>query len=129
MRDNPNLTIEYLLANIRNYSDVCRVLGITELNIDDFYFIPEHKRASIFATHQLTNIVELFNLGWKPNFENHNEYKYLPYFQKQSGGWVFIGSYLFRDGSDCSAGLYYKERHISDHCVRLFIDIYINYLN
>jgi len=115
---------EKLIDRIKTYSDVCKELGVKELTIKDFNFLPVNQRDRALANHQIENISELFNEGWKPNFSNYNEYKYYPYFERKSSGWVFSDCYCRSYLSDVSSAFYFKSSEIATYCGKQFIDIY-----
>lgn len=121
-------SFKWLQDNVVTYEDVCYELNIPVTDDRDFIYFPEEQRGKLKATTQLLNIVKLFNQGWVPNFDNTSEYKYLPYFVKNSGGWAFGSSIVFAGRSYCSAGLYYKSRELSDFCANRFLSIYLNYI-
>jgi len=115
---------------IRYYTDICLELGIEELTIDHFHFLPLEQRERMLAYHKICNISKVFNAGWIPNFTDSNEKKYFPYFIKNKDGSWSVRSYTYCD-ADCSHlgfGLYFKEDKLALKAANLFKEIYIKYL-
>lgn len=65
-----------------NFEIACEKLGIEPI-------IPSGLSRSMQALFQLEKIIEVANEGWKPDFENEDEYKYAPYFYLENGCQVF----------------------------------------
>lgn len=114
-----------LFNKVRNYSDVCYYLNINELTIESFSFLPEEDAIKQLAFHQIKNIEKLFNVGWKVDIKDINQYKYFPYFTLHSGGLVFFDSFLVSSIWYGSVGVY-KDSKTSDFVGKTFIDIYKN---
>lgn len=128
LESNVNLDI-YSFGDLKQkvefYSDVCSLLGITELTVNDFSMLPLKQAKKQLAYHQIQNIALLFNGNWEIDWNNNGQYKYYPYFTKSSGGgWGFYGSLGYF--SSCCFGMvaFYKSKDISDFCGKTFIDIY-----
>ncbi len=103
-------------------------MKIKQLTIEDFSFLPEDQRKKTLAFHKIQNIIKLFNEGWKPDFNNANQRKYYPYFVKNASGWVLFSSYYRSSYSFDEVG-FYQDEDTSNHCARLFLPIYNEYLN
>lgn len=65
---------------VKTFEDACSVLGI---NTNSIYDCGDTKDE--IAYKKLKLIAKALNEGWKPNWENGNEYKYYPWFKMQSG--------------------------------------------
>lgn len=109
---------------VKTYKDVCIQLGIKELTIEDYKSIPKSERLIALTTHKLNNICKRFNGGWKPNFSNYNQEKWIPYFDKNASGWVFLGSHVWLSCSRGVVGFYYKSKDDSIFCGQQFLSIY-----
>lgn len=97
-----------LFDRIRNYSDVCRELK-------------EEEKISPFD--KIKQIEKLFNVNWKKDWNNSNQYKYFPYFTiNGSGELVFVGSGSYA-GFHGVVG-FYKDQETSDFIGKTFISIY-----
>lgn len=123
--------IETLLKTIKTYSDVCKALGEKEYNISDFSHIPEEYSLKHLYTIQLQQIAKLFNNGWIPNWVDHKEQKWFPYFKNTSrvgSGWHCHSRYC-DDVYAHGVVVYYQTEEIAIFVGKQFQDIYIEYIN
>lgn len=65
---------------IKSYEDACKVLGIQPISDNAVAAFPAEDRKSMLAYHKLTIIARAINEGWKPDWNNTDQYKYYPYF-------------------------------------------------
>jgi len=117
-----------IIDRIKSYKDVCFELGVKELTVSDFSFLPEEQRVSALAYHKIQNITKVFNQGWVPDWNNRNQPKYYPYFEKTNSGWVLISCVGLSCFSLAGAGQHFKSSELALHCGNLFLDIYSDYL-
>lgn len=71
---------------IKSYEDACKVLGIQPISDNAVAAFPAEDRKSMLAYHKLTIIARAINGGWKPDWNNVNQYKYYPVFYYESAG-------------------------------------------
>lgn len=71
---------------IASYEDACRVLNIQPINEEAFNIFPKEDQRSMLAYHKLTVITRALNNGWKPNWDDQNEWKYYPLFRYVNAG-------------------------------------------
>lgn len=71
---------------IASYEDACRVLNIQPINEEVFNIFPKEDQRSMLAYHKLTVITRALNNGWKPNWDDQNEWKYYPLFRYVTAG-------------------------------------------
>lgn len=80
---------------------------------------------------KLKLIAEALNEGWKPNWEDWNEFKYHPLFKMNSSSGCGF-SYLCHDYvysfSTVGSRLYFKSRELAEHAGKHFTDIYKDFL-
>ena len=69
---------EDITNRVKSYADACKVLGIEPM--DEEAMKAQGFRPDEIARRQLETITEALNEGWKPNWEDTDEYKYYPYF-------------------------------------------------
>lgn len=116
-----------LFERVKNYSDVCKELGVEELTVDSFIFLSKEQRLKALACHQIQNIGKLFNGKWKIKWDGKQKNWY-PWFEVKASGLVFSDSSVFVGGSS-AAVCYYKDRETSDFVGKTFIDIYSILIN
>ncbi len=71
---------------IASYEDACRVLNIQPINEEVFNIFPKEDQRSMLAYHKLTVITRALNNGWKPDWDDQNEWKYYPLFRYVNAG-------------------------------------------
>jgi len=118
-----------IMDQVKDFNDILRIAG-KKLEEILPYNKPTNKKQEAqnnFAKIQL--IEEILNEGWLPNWNNHNEYKYYPYFEhKVRGGWEHCG----RGGRHCvsyAEVAYFKSSFLATFAGKTFIKEYSNYLN
>ena len=77
---------------IASYEDACRVLNIQPINEEVFNIFPKEDQRSMLAYHKLTVITRALNNGWKPNWDDQNEWKYYPLFRYVNAGLSYAGT-------------------------------------
>lgn len=77
---------------IASYEDACRVLNIQPINEEVFNIFPKEDQRSMLAYHKLTVITRALNNGWKPNWDDQNEWKYYPLFRYVNAGLSFAST-------------------------------------
>lgn len=77
---------------IASYEDACRVLNIQPINEEVFNIFPKEDQRSMLAYHKLTVITRALNNGWKPNWDDQNEWKYYPLFRYVNAGLSYAHS-------------------------------------
>ena len=66
-------------STIKTFEDACSALGLQPV-LPDVSALPEQHQKAIAAHYKLVIIAEALNNGWKPDWQNMNEYKYYPWF-------------------------------------------------
>lgn len=114
---------------IKTYSDACAELGIIPLTEDDFRYLPEEDRESQYAYHQLTIIIRVLNEGWKPDWNNSNEYKYYVWQQWAGSGFAYYDFDYTYTISNVGSRLIYKNRELAVWAGKQFESIYNKFFN
>lgn len=75
---------------------------------------------------ELEIITAALNEGWEPDWNNSNEYKYTPWFNLSSGGFVFyVASYTFSSADAGHASrLCFKTKALAEFAGKTFNDRY-----
>lgn len=71
---------------VKTYEDACKVLGVEPINEQNAK--AQGFRSDEIARRKLETIAAALNEGWKPDWNNTDQYKYYPYFyiQKNAKG-------------------------------------------
>ena len=101
---------------VKTFSDACNVLE---------YAIPK----SMHCVDKLKVIVEALNEGWKPDWQNSSQYKYVPYFTHNGTAFVFYGYYSWRSHTFVGSRLCFKSAELAEYCAVQFQDLYNEFLN
>lgn len=72
-----------IIERVKSYADACDVLGIPQL--DEEAMLSAGFRPDEIARRKLEAITAALNEGWKPNFNDTDEYKYYPWFYIEPG--------------------------------------------
>lgn len=117
--------IPSLMKKVKNYSDLCKVKGFTELTESDFMFLSPEKRKKAVLFDKLQNINQVF--GFKPDWKNRNQSKWRPWFERQASGWVFSFSCCGICASLAAVG-FYETEEISNHVGKTFLKEHTEFL-
>lgn len=72
---------EEITDRIKTYEDACKVLGVEPINEQNAK--AQGFRPDEIARRKLETIAAALNEGWKPDWNNTDQYKYYPYFYIQ----------------------------------------------
>jgi hypothetical protein len=90
---------EEITDRVKTYEDACKVLGVEPINEQNAK--AQGFRPDEIARRKLETIAAALNEGWKPDWNNTDQYKYYPYFyiQENAKGKGSAGlsyAYVFR---------------------------------
>lgn len=115
---------EKLIETVKTIKQVYEKLDRKMPTLTDYKFLPESKRERALNSQYIDDISELFNEGWKPDFNNLNQYKYYNWFKKVNNAWCFYYCDCYSCGSDLPFGFYFKDKATGEYCGNTFLDIY-----
>lgn len=72
---------EDITDRVKTYEDACKVLGVEPINEQNAK--AQGFRSDEIARRKLETIAAALNEGWKPDWNNTDQYKYYPYFYIQ----------------------------------------------
>lgn len=72
---------EEIIDRVKTYEDACKVLGVEPINEQNAK--AQGFRSDEIARRKLETIAAALNEGWKPDWNNTDQYKYYPYFYIQ----------------------------------------------
>ena len=114
---------------IASYEDACRVLNIQPINEEVFNIFPKEDQRSMLAYHKLTVITRALNNGWKPNWDDQNEWKYYPLFRYVNAGLSY--AYTINAASNTTAAfgsrLCFPTSALAKYAAEHFADLYRDY--
>lgn len=126
---------EEITDRVKSYTDACNVLGIEPMNEQDMK--EQGYRPDEIARRKLETITEALNEGWKPDWNNTNEYKYYPYFYieenaKAQGAAGLSSAYTYSAAAHTTANvgsrLCFHDRETARYAGRTFTELYEQFL-
>lgn len=111
---------------VKSFEDACQVLGIST-NVPEVKGLPRKHQKAIIANYKLIVIAEALNEGWKPNWQDSDEYKYYPWFDMSNPAGVGY-SYALNTASHTNANvgsrLCLKNRELAIYFGQTFTDLF-----
>lgn len=111
---------------VKSFEDACQVLGIST-NVPEVKGLPRKHQKAIIANYKLIVIAEALNEGWKPNWQDSDEYKYYPWFDMSNPAGVGC-SYTYNAASYTGAllgsRLCLKNRELAIYFGQTFTDLF-----
>lgn len=111
---------------VKSFEDACQVLGIST-NVPEVKGLPRKHQKAIIANYKLIIIAEALNEGWKPNWQDSDEYKYYPWFDMSNPAGVGF-SHTANTASYTSAllgsRLCLKNRELAIYFGQTFTDLF-----
>lgn len=111
---------------VKSFEDACQVLGIST-NVPEVKGLPRKHQKAIIANYKLIVIAEALNEGWKPNWQDSDEYKYYPWFDMSNPAGVGY-SYTYNAASYTIAlvgsRLCLKNRELAIYFGQTFTDLF-----
>ena len=114
---------------IASYEDACRVLNIQPINEEVFNIFPKEDQRSMLAYHKLTVITRALNNGWKPNWDDQNEWKYYPLFRYVNAGLscAFASAAAANTVAYVGSRLCFPTSALAKYAAEHFADLYRDY--
>lgn len=113
---------------IKTWKHILNYSGKKEINILPWKNPKNKQQISQNAYAKIQLISEVLNEGWVPNFNNSSEYKYYPYFIKNTPvGWAYSGYYYSASPGTLGFGFYYKTSNLAECVGTQFLEIYKEY--
>lgn len=111
---------------VKSFEDACQVLGIST-NVPEVKGLPRKHQKAIIANYKLIVIAEALNEGWKPNWQDSDEYKYYPWFDMSNPAGVGCSSArraASRTAANLGSRLCLKNRELAIYFGQTFTDLF-----
>lgn len=111
---------------VKSFEDACQVLGIST-NVPEVKGLPRKHQKAIIANYKLIVIAEALNEGWKPNWQDSDEYKYYPWFDMSNPAGVGYSSTYYtasRTYASIGSRLCLKNRELAIYFGQTFTDLF-----
>lgn len=111
---------------VKSFEDACQVLGIST-NVPEVKGLPRKHQKAIIANYKLIVIAEALNEGWKPNWQDSDEYKYYPWFDMSNPagvGYSYTISAASTTHATFGSRLCLKNRELAIYFGQTFTDLF-----
>jgi hypothetical protein len=111
---------------VKSFEDACQVLGIST-NVPEVKGLPRKHQKAIIANYKLIIIAEALNEGWKPNWQDSDEYKYYPWFDMSNPagvGYSFTTHAASYAHANFGSRLCLKNRELAIYFGQTFTDLF-----
>jgi hypothetical protein len=109
---------------VKTWEDLLKIAGKDSNQVLPYRNARSKNEISQNALAKVQLISEVLNQGWTPDWNNHNEYKYYPYFEKTKSGWVVCSYVNGLRIAYYAAGMYFKSSELALFAGNTFLDIY-----
>ena len=104
MKKVENKEPEFDFRAIKTFEDACKKEGIDPKYLPEFPAMPLEFVKPLIAAYKLMVIFKAINNGWKPDWNNWDQYKYYPWFEVLSSGFGFSCSGYVYDYTHTGVG-------------------------
>lgn len=111
---------------VKSFEDACQVLGIST-NVPEVKGLPRKHQKAIIANYKLIVIAEALNEGWKPNWQDSDEYKYYPWFDMSNPagvGYSYANNTASKTNANFGSRLCLKNRELAIYFGQTFTDLF-----
>ncbi|HBG41165.1 MAG TPA: hypothetical protein DDW85_07100 [Porphyromonadaceae bacterium] len=94
--------------------------------VPEFSDVPEDMRPYFKAQYKIVVIAQALNEGWKPDWTNGNQKKWVPWFGMSSSGVAFNVTYYYYSYTNAGTGsrLCFKTEALANYAGRQFVEIW-----
>lgn len=121
-----------ITEKIKSFEAACEVLGIEPASVVPVFGVnvDEKIQKSAIAFVKLAIITKALNEGWEPDFSDYDQYKYFPWFRKDSAGLACAFTYCTVTFTAAHIGsrLGFKTNELCDYAKEQFKELYVEYL-
>lgn len=126
--------VKPITQRVKTYEQACKVLGINPKTLPIVSKITEDMRNYILAHYKLTIITQALNEGWKPDWNNTNEWKYTVWYsikadsKNTNGSGFFISDFRhWASYSYVSSRLLFKSSELALYSGKQFKKLWKDY--
>ena len=117
-------TEQELIDSIKTFEDAQKATGRPDC--PDFSDVPKDLEKYFNAQYKAVVIAEALNDGWKPNWDDSNEWKYFPWFVMSPGSFAYGGTDCWSSDSGAGTGsrLCFRTSKMAAYAGAQFIEIW-----
>lgn len=111
--------------SINTFEEACSALNYST-ELPNVSLLPEKHQKAITAHYKLIIIIEALNEGWTPNWDDHNEKKYYPWFYMGGSGspFSYFGYVCAYSGSNVGSRFCLKSSELAKTSTEVFPELY-----
>lgn len=113
------------MSKIKTFQDACKALKIDSKTLPVVTGLDRSDAKAVLAQYKLAIIARALNDGWKPNWKNHDEWKYYPWFEMDGkSGFRFDDVFYLYSTSNVGSLLCFRSRELAQYAGKTFIKLY-----
>jgi hypothetical protein len=114
---------------VTSFEEACEKLGLPDGILPDVSKYAIEEQAAVTAHAKLLIIVKALNDGWKPDWNNDDEYKYYPWWDMEKtednpSGFGLGDVNYYYSYSSVGSRLCFQSRALAEHAAEHFIELY-----
>lgn len=117
-----------ITKKIKSFEDACEQLGVNPEEVIAFKEPKFGFQKAANSAAKLTVIAEALNEGWVPDWDDHNQWKYYPWFRMAGSGFAFTDFVRACTYSDDGSRLVFKSAELAEYAGNQFSDIYHEFM-
>ena len=122
--------IKDIKERVKSFEDALAVTGRPAL--PDFSNVPADLRDYFEAQYKVVVIAEALNERWTPDWTDHDQEKWFPWFHHpvSSSGFVFNGTFYYYSAAGAGYGsrLCFKDSDLAEYAGKQFTELYKNFI-
>ena len=123
------------MKQIKTFEDACKKLGIDPTNLPEVSNLTADLQQAVIDHYKMMIVSQALNDGWKPDWNDHNQRKWNPWFtvkasSKNPGGSGLVCSNALNwiTGTGVGSRLCFHSRELGEYAGKQFQSIYNDYL-
>lgn len=119
-----------VIERIKTIQDVLTELGEDDDDVAAYLISKRFGLSEHLVNYQLAILItKAFNEGWKPNWDNSNEYKYYAWFEMGgSSGFRFRAFDVWGSHSSVGSRLCFKTHELAEYAGKTFTNVYKQFM-
>lgn len=125
-----------ITEQVKSYEDICKIDGVDPVQSLPYPNATDSEEIAVNSFAKVIRINRVLNEGWKPDWNNDDEYKYYPWFdmetyEKDAGsgsGFSYGGCLCVDTFSFVGARLVYKSRELAEFAGKTFLSEYRGFM-
>ena len=116
-----------IIESIKTFEDAMKATGRPD--VPEFSELPEDMREYFKEQYKMVVITEALNEGWKADWENEDQKKWIPWFYCSPSGFVFSDTDYHYSHPDAgiASRLCFKSEELATYAGKQFFELYRNF--